>query len=112
MKLIGSSDAENNLKNIFVLPDLLIEKPLITNHLGIYLGLSGDLHTNTYKEFAQKNPYISPTLFITQTLEQSNLYFGFDGKINNTLSFNIKTRFITEQDKPLFLKNESKNNKH
>jgi hypothetical protein len=108
LKLIGSSDAENNLKNIFVLPDLLIEKPLITNHLGIYLGLSGDLHTNTYKEFAQKNPYISPTLFITQTLEQSNLYFGFDGKINNTLSFNIKTRFITEQDKPLFLKNESK----
>lgn len=108
LKLFASLDSENNSKNIFVIPDLLIERPLITNHLNIYLGLSGDLHTNTYKNFTEKNPYVSPTLFITQTLEKSNLHIGFNGKINNQLSFHIKTSYKSEEDKPLFLKNNSK----
>ena len=108
LKLFASLDSENNSKNIFIIPDFLIERPLFSNHLNIYLGLSGDLHTNTYKNFTEKNPYVSPTLFITQTLEKSNLYIGFNGKINNQLSYHIKTSYKSEEDKPLFLKNNSK----
>ena len=108
VKLITSLDTENDVTNNFIIPDLFVQAAIVQNYLNIYGGLSGDLHTNTYKDFAEENPYISPTLFMTQTLEKSNLFVGFNGKINNNLSFNIKASSKTEEDKPLFLRNTSK----
>jgi hypothetical protein len=108
VKLIASLDTENDITNFFILPDLFVQTALIQKYLNIYGGFSGDLITNTYKDFSDKNPYVSPTLFITQTLEKSNLFVGFNGKINNNLSFNIKASYRAEEDKPLFLRNTSK----
>ncbi|PQJ69470.1 TonB-dependent receptor [Polaribacter butkevichii] len=110
VKIIASLDAENKSNNIFLLPDLFIEGPIIEKYLNIYGGFSGDLHTNTYKNFTDENPYVSPTLFITQTLEKSNLFVGFNGKVNRDISFNIKGSYKNEEDKPMFLRNVSKSN--
>lgn len=108
IKLIASLDSKNSANNVFILPNLFVEGPIIKEYLNIYGGLTGDLHTNTYKNFTDKNPYVSPTLFITQTLEKSNLFIGFNGKINKDISFNIKASAKNEEDKPLFLRNVSK----
>lgn len=108
IKLTASFDNENDITNSFILPDVYIEGGIVKNYLNIYGGVSGDLKTNTYKDFSEENPYISPTLLITQTLEKLNLFVGFNGKINNNLSFNIKANYKTEEDKPLFLRNASK----
>lgn len=108
LHLIASLDPENNSNNFFLIPDVLIHGPILKNYLNIYTGLSGDLHTNTFKNFTDENPYVSPTLFITQTLEKSNLFIGLNGKINSSLSFNFKASNKTEEDKPLFLRNASK----
>ena len=70
--------------------------------------MTGNLHTNTYKGFSEDNPYVSPTLFVTQTLEKSNYFVGLSGKITNHLSYHIKASSITEEDKPLFIRNASK----
>ncbi|QVY65311.1 hypothetical protein [Polaribacter sp. Q13] len=110
LKLIASFDSENSSNNFFILPDVFVEGPIIEEYLNIYGGFSGDLHTNTYKNFTEENPYVSPTLFITQTLEKSNIYLGLKGRIINDLSFNIKASFKSEEDKPLFLRNTSKSN--
>ena len=110
LKIVASLDTENNTSNVFLLPDLLIQKPIFKNYINIYGGFSGDLHTNTYKNFTEENPYISPSIFITQTLESSNIFLGLNGKINSNLSYNIKASSITEEDKPLFIRNTSKSN--
>lgn len=110
LKIIASLDSENDATNVFLLPDLLIQKSIYKSYVNIYGGFSGDLHTNSYKSFVDENPYVSPSLFITQTLESSNLFVGFNGKINNNLSYNIKASSITEEDKPLFIRNNSKSN--
>jgi len=108
IKLITSLDTENDITNSFILPDIFIKGVIVKNYLNIYGGVSGDLKTNTYKDFSEENPYISPTLFMTQTFEKLNLFAGFNGKINNNLSFNIKASYKTEENKPLFLRNTSK----
>jgi len=108
IKLTASFDNENDVTNSFILPDVYLEGGLIKNYLNIYGGVTGDLKTNTYKDFSEENPYISPTLLITQTLEKLNLFVGFNGKINNNLSFNIKGSYKKEENKPLFLRNASK----
>jgi len=108
LKLIASLDSENSANNFFILPDVFIEGPLMEEYLNVYAGFTGDLHTNTYKNFTEENPYVSPTLFITQTLEKSNLFLGFKGLIIDDLSFNVKASFKSEEDKPLFVRNNSK----
>ena len=108
LKLIASFDSENSANNFFILPDIFVEGPIMDNYLNIYGGFTGDLHTNSYKNFTEENPYVSPTLFITQTLEKSNLFFGLKGLIIDDLSFNVKASFKSEEDKPLFIRNNSK----
>jgi hypothetical protein len=44
---------------------------------------------------------------MTQTLEKSNFTIGFNGKIINDLSFQFRTSFKKEEDKPLFIRNDS-----
>jgi hypothetical protein len=107
MKFIASLDSKNSANNIFILPNFSIQRPLIKNYLHLNVGFSGDLHSNTYKGFTEKNPYVSPTLFMTQTLEKSNFTIGFNGKIINDLSFQFRTSFKKEEDKPLFIRNVS-----
>ncbi|MDP5106087.1 MAG: hypothetical protein NWQ31_07945 [Polaribacter sp.] len=107
-KIVGSFDTENSVNNFLIYPDVHIQKPIIEEFLNIYGGVSGDLKTNTYKSFSDKNPYISPTIFMTQTSEKYKAFIGLNGNLNNDLSFNISANLKQEDDKPLFLRNNSK----
>lgn len=104
----ASFDTENKLNNFLIYPDVLLQKPFAKEKYAVYLGATGGLHTNTFKSFTEENPFVSPTLLITQTSEKYNAFIGFNGIINNDLSFNFKASLIEEEDKPLFVKNNSK----
>lgn len=107
-KLFASVDSENSINNFLVYPDVKVQKSIIKEKLNVYTGIAGDLKTNTYKNFTEVNPYVSPTLFITQTSEKHNVFLGFNGVINNDLSFNLSASYKEEQDKALFIRNNSK----
>jgi hypothetical protein len=109
-KFFASVDSENSANHFLVYPDIKIQKTLIKEQLNIYAGVFGDFHTNTYKNFTEENPYISPTQFITQTAEKYNAFVGFNGVINNDISFNISANIKEEEDKVLFVRNNSKSN--
>ncbi|MFT6699142.1 MAG: hypothetical protein ACJAVD_000632 [Porticoccaceae bacterium] len=107
-KIVGSFDIENSVNNFLMYPDILIKKTILKEYLNIYGGISGGLETNTYKGFTDENPYISPTLFMTQTSEKYNVFVGLNGLINNDISFNISASINDEEDKPFFIRNNSK----
>jgi hypothetical protein len=107
-KIVASFDTENSVNNFLIYPDVHIQKPIIEEFLTIYGGITGDLNTNTYKNFSDQNPYISPTIFMTQTSEKYNAFIGVNGNLNNDISFNAKASLKQEDDKPLFLRNNSK----
>ena len=75
-KIFGSFDIENSVNNFLIYPDIHIRKPIIKEYLNIYGGISGDLKTNTYQGFVEENPYISPTIFMTQTSEKYNAFLN------------------------------------
>lgn len=107
-KIFASFDGENSINHFLVYPDVKIQKKILKESLQVYSGISGDLKTNTYQDFSKENPFVSPTLFITQTAEKMNAFLGFSGVLNNSISFNVFASFKNEQDKPLFVKNNSK----
>ena len=104
----ASFDTENKLNNFLIYPDVLINKSISNEKFNFYTGINGNLTTNTFKSFSDKNPYVSPTLFITQTSKKYDAFLGTNGIINNELSFNISTNIKEEEDKPFFVKNNSK----
>jgi len=107
-KIVSSFDTENSVNNFLVYPDVLIKKTIFKEYLNIYGGIFGGLKTNTYKDFTEDNPYISPTLFMTQTSEKYNIFVGLNGLISNDISFNISASINDEEDKPFFIRNNSK----
>lgn len=107
-KLFASFDAENSSNNFLIYPDIKLQQAIIKEKLNVYAGAFGNLNTNTYKSYTEDNPFISPTQFITQTSEKYNVFLGFNGVINNDFSFNISGSFKEEEDKALFIRNNSK----
>ena len=109
-KIYLSSDIENSLTDILAYPDLEITYPVITNLINFYAGAGGDLHMNSFKKFSEQNPFVSPTLFLTQTNEQYNLFGGINGTISSNISFNVKASYKSDEDHALFVRNNSKSN--
>lgn len=108
VKLYFTSDLENKISQVFVYPDININYPLVANYVNVYVGAGGDLNTNTYKSFSDKNPYISPTQFITQTNKKYDFFGGLNGKLSPNISYDFKASYSDEDDKALFMRNNSK----
>jgi hypothetical protein len=72
-----------------------------------YAGVIGDLQQNTYRDFVDSNPFVSPTLYIRRTNQQFNAYAGIKGLLNSKIRFNVRAGYISENDKPLFKLNPS-----
>ena len=67
-----------------------------------YAGIKGDLHQNTYHDFVQANPFVSPTLDIRPSSTPYNVFVGTKGKLSQTIGYDIQGSFAREQDKALF----------
>ena len=109
-KIYLSSDLENSLTDILAYPDIEISYPLNSGLLNIYSGSSGYLHMNSYQSLSDLNPFVSPTLFLTQTNEQYNLFGGINGTLSSSISFNLKANYKKDEDHALFIRNNSKSN--
>ena len=109
-KIYLTSDIENSLTDILAYPDLEITYPLIPNLINLYAGAGGDLYMNSFQKFSEQNQFVSPTLFLTQTNEQYNLFGGINGTISSNIGFNVKASYKSDEDHALFLRNNSKSN--
>ena len=109
-KIYLTSDIENSLTDILAYPDIEITYPVITNLINLYAGAGGDLYMNSFQKFSEQNQFVSPTLFLTQTNEQYNLFGGINGTISSNISFNVKASYKSNEDHALFVRNNSKSN--
>lgn len=109
-KAYYSFDVENSKGQFFAYPDVEINHPIIKRYANIYGGASGDLHINSFRSLTSENPFVSPTLNITQTNEAFNAYGGLRGILSGNLNYNARINFKKEENKPLFVSNLSNSN--
>ena len=107
-KIYLTSDIKNSLTDILAYPDVEITYPVITNLINFYAGAGGDLHMNSFQKFSEQNPFVSPTLFLTQTNEQYNLFGGINGTLSSNISFNVRASYKSDEDRALFVRNNTK----
>jgi hypothetical protein len=99
---VYGTDLENSEGNFYIYPAVTASYRLMDENVIAYGGIEGDLKQNTYRDFVEGNPYVSPTLTIAPTDQQYDAYIGIKGKLLPNLSYNLKGSYTAENRKPLY----------
>jgi hypothetical protein len=95
-----------NRNSIYMYPNFKASYKLVGDILVAYAGAEGGLQQNSYADFVEENPFVSPTLFVAPTDTNYNIYAGLKGKLANTVAFNASASFVNQADKALFQSNK------
>jgi len=98
-------DAENSDNSVYIYPQVTASYRVYGDMLIAYAGLEGGLNQNTYYNFAQENPYVSPTLDIRPTDRPYDGYVGAKGKLTNSISYNLRGGYMSEINRALYRNN-------
>ena len=101
-----SADNENSSSKIFVYPQVNASLKLVGDFMIFYTGFEGSLDQNSYRDFSNENPFVSPTLAIAPTDKQFDLFAGLKGKLSNSISYTLRGSVQNEKNKPLFVSNQ------
>jgi TonB dependent receptor len=105
-----SLDNENNNNKFLVYPKFNASYKVVGDLMIFYAGAEGNLEQNSYMDFVNENPFLSPTLNIAPTDKQYDIYAGLKGKLTNNVSYNIKASYVNERNKALFKSNDYNEN--
>ena len=71
-----------------------------------YAGAEGGLQQNSYREFTNINPYMSPEFGVAPTDKQYDFFAGLKGKLASSVGYNIRASYINERNKAFFKSND------
>ncbi|MBS9462938.1 TonB-dependent receptor [Flagellimonas sp. 389] len=103
--LVYGMDTENSESNFYIYPAVTVSYRLLDETVIAYGGVEGELHQNSYFDFVNENPFVSPTLSIQPTDQQYEGYLGLKGQLVSNVGYNIKGSYTAENRRPLFLLN-------
>jgi len=106
VNLVLSADNINTKNKFFAYPKIKISYKVVGDYMIAFGGLEGDLNQNSYRDFAHKNPFISPNLLIAPTDLQYNLNAGIKGKLSDLIAYNVSGFYVNEKNKALFRSND------
>ena len=95
---------------LFVYPKVTASYKVVGELMIAYAGVEGGLTQNSYRDFTNVNPFLSPTQMITPTDSQYDIYLGLKGKLSNAVSYNVRGSYLNEKNKALFKANEYSQN--
>ena len=110
VKLVYLNDTEFDDNKFYIYPNIEASYRLVDEILIAYGGIKGDLIQNSYYDFANENPFVSPTLGITPTDRSYKGFVGLKGKLSNNVSYNISGSYNAENNKALFKSNVAREN--
>lgn len=100
-----SLDSQASESNFFIYPRIKASYKLVDELLIAYAGADGGLDQNSYYNYKEENPFISPTLFIAPTNRQLEAYGGAKGKLTNNIGYNLRASYQQAENQPLFVRN-------
>ncbi|MFC5046780.1 TonB-dependent receptor [Aquimarina hainanensis] len=100
-----SMDIENSDNDFFIYPNITASYRVLEDAVIAYGGIEGGLSQNSYRDAVIKNPFVSPTLFLSPTSNQFDGYIGLKGKLSDMVTYNFRGSYISEMDKALLVNN-------
>lgn len=109
VKLVYLNDTEGDASKFYIYPNIEASYRLVDELLIVYGSLKGELIQNSYEQFTNVNPFLSPTLNIAPTSRVFKSTVGLKGKLTNNISYNINGNFMPENNKALYRSNTIRN---
>lgn len=95
----------NGGSNFHISPNVTATYRLVDELMIAFGGLEGGLKQNSYYDFAQVNPFLSPTLSIAPTDKKYEASVGLMGKLSNSISYSVSGHYMNEGNKALYRAN-------
>ena len=95
-------DTEASNSNFYIYPAVTASYRLSGETAIAYGGIEGDLHQNSYHDFVDENPFVSPMLTILPTDSQYNAYAGLKGQLLTNLGYNVKASYKADNNRALY----------
>ncbi|WP_298761917.1 TonB-dependent receptor [uncultured Psychroserpens sp.] len=105
VNLVYLNDTEASDGKFFIYPNFTASYRLVDELLIAYGGIEGGLIQNSYYDFAQENPFVSPTLFIIPTDQAYNVSLGLKGRLSNSVSYDVSGHYLADNNRALFKAN-------
>jgi len=99
-------DSENSGNKFYIYPKVNASYKLVGDLMIFYTGVNGGLEQNSYADFVNDNPFLSPTLSMRPTNNQYTVFAGLKGKLANNINYNVTGSYLNEKDKALYKGND------
>lgn len=106
-RVFYSMDSEKSKSKFFIYPQINTSYNLVGDYMILYAGIEGGLQQNSYHDFVNENPFLSPTLTIAPTDRQYEVFAGLKGKLSSQMSYNVRGGFMSERNRALFMSNRN-----
>lgn len=100
-----SLDSENSDSDFSLYPRLNASYRLLDETVIVYGGAEGGLQQNSYYNFKEENPFVSPTLNIAPTKKLYEGFGGIKGKLSNSVAYNVRASYGKDENRALFQAN-------
>ena len=98
-------DNNKGVNEFYIYPNIQASYSVVNSIVMAYAQLKGDLIQNTYSDFAQINPFISPTLKIRPSSTPYKLIVGSKGKLSESIAYDLNGSYSKQNNKALFRSN-------
>lgn len=105
VNLVYRNNTEGGNNNFYIYPNITASYRLVDELMIAFGGLEGGLSQKSYYDFAQENPFVSPTLYIVPTDKKYNASVGLKGKLSNSISYSVSGAYTNENNKALYKSN-------
>lgn len=102
--LLNNTEASES--KFYIYPNIEATYRVVDDIVIAFGGIKGGLIQNSYYDYANLNPFVSPTLFIAPTDKQYDAFLGLKGMISNTMSYAVSGNYKAERNKGLILNND------
>ena len=99
------NNTEGGNSNFHISPNITATYRLVDELMIAFGGLQGGLKQNSYYDFAEVNPFVSPTLSIVPTDKKYEASVGLMGRLSNSISYSVSGHYMNEGNKALFRAN-------
>lgn len=98
-------DMEHSENKFYVYPNVTASYRVLEGFVTAYAGAEGKLIQNSYYDFADENPFVSPNLLIAPSSQQYDIYAGIKGKFLPTVSYDLKAGYSSTDDNAFYVSN-------
>lgn len=86
-------------------PNVNASVKLMDDFVILYAGAEGNTAFNSYQQFTEENPYVSPTLDILPTFNNYKAFGGIKGNLDSSIHYSIQGFYANASQSPIYMGN-------